>query len=86
MTVDRFSPRPADGGRPPGTLLATLARFVADDAGQDIVEYALLSAAVGLAGVAIFDALADSMGAAYLSWDSTAQSDPLVEMPDPVTP
>ena len=86
MTVDCSTCRPPSEGRTPATLLTWLACLVADDSGQDIVEYALLSAAVGLAGVAVVDLLAGSMSAAYTSWDTAAQSDPLVEMPDPVGP
>lgn len=86
MTVDCPSRRSPSGARTPGTLFTWLACLVADESGQDIVEYALLSAAVGLAGVAVVDLLAGSMSAAYTSWDTAAQSDPLVEMPDPVGP
>ena len=87
VTLTSHGPRRGRGARRSRHLrLDLLAGFIADEGGQDIVEYALLSAAMGLAGVAVVGVLANSMSTAYTSWDTTAQSDPLVEMPDPVSP
>ena len=61
-----------------------LACFVAEDGGQDLVEYALLVAFVGLAGWAILTTLPNLMGATYSSW-----MDPTVGVParwDPPEP
>jgi Flp pilus assembly pilin Flp len=60
-----------------------LARWLADDRGQDLVEYALLAGAVGLAAVAGVTYLTGAMNFAYSTWDSAGQSDALVEVPDP---
>jgi Flp pilus assembly pilin Flp len=45
-----------------------LGRFVVDDAGQDLIEYALLSGFITLGGFVVFSELADKMGTAYESW------------------
>lgn len=43
-------------------------RLALSDEGQDLVEYALLTAAVGLAGVAAFGLMRDNMGTSYRNW------------------
>lgn len=43
-------------------------RAIAEDAGQDMVEYALLAAFIGIAGWAILMSLPAVMGATYASW------------------
>jgi len=45
-----------------------IVRFVVDDTGQDLVEYALLSGAIGIAGILLFPVIAGKMGTAYSSW------------------
>jgi pilus assembly protein Flp/PilA len=54
-----------------GAWRALLERVVVDDCGQDIVEYALLGALIGIAAVAIWQQLATSVGIAYGATDST---------------
>jgi Flp pilus assembly pilin Flp len=49
-------------------------RLLVDDSGQDLVEYALLSGIVGVAGVLLFPVIAGKMGAAYASWQTGAQT------------
>ena len=51
-----------------------IARLVWNDEGQDLVEYALLAAFIGLAGVGLFDVIATSMNASYTSWDTGINS------------
>jgi Flp pilus assembly pilin Flp len=48
-------------------------RFSADTTGQDLIEYALLTAFVGVAGAAAFGLLASTLGLAYGSWDAGSQ-------------
>ncbi|MFB3855366.1 MAG: Flp family type IVb pilin [Vicinamibacterales bacterium] len=59
--------------------------FFRDETGQDLVEYALLSAFIGLAGVGVFELISDGLAATYVSWvgspDSGVQS--LWQPPDP---
>jgi Flp pilus assembly pilin Flp len=49
-----------------------LKRFFADEAGQDLVEYALLSGIIGIAGALVLPAIADAMNNAYQSWQAGA--------------
>jgi Flp pilus assembly pilin Flp len=54
-----------------------VARFVADDGAQDLVEYALLAAFIGIAGWAILMTLRDVMHTTYESWmDPGVEGDP----------
>ena len=45
-----------------------VARFIAEDGGQDLVEYALLAAFIGIAGWAVLMTLPGVIGATYASW------------------
>ena len=59
-------------------------RFIAEDGAQDLVEYALLAAFIGIAGWAVLTTLPTVMGATYGSW-----MDPTVGVPsrwDPPEP
>jgi Flp pilus assembly pilin Flp len=60
---------------------ALLQRLIRDDEGQDIVEYALLTAGIGLAGVAIWPAITMAIGVTYEALDAKTQD--LWEVPDP---
>ena len=44
------------------------AGVLADDSGQDLIEYALLTAIIGIAGLLVLSALPTTMGTAYNSW------------------
>lgn len=55
--------------------------FVIDESGQDIIEYALLGAVLGLAGLAAFGLITTNMAAAYTTWDSGVQN--LWQLPPP---
>jgi len=56
-------------------------RLVCDESGQDQIEYALLTSAVVFAGIAGFDAIRTSLGAAYRVWESAING--LWESPAP---
>ena len=64
---------PGDRGRLVryGTLLR---RLVADDQGQDLIEYALLASIVGISGILVFPAIASKMTAAFTNWSSNADA------------
>ena len=47
--------------------------FVRDEAGQDIVEYALLTAVIGLVGIVTWQAITAGIGTAYQGWDTGTQ-------------
>ncbi|HEX5109971.1 MAG TPA: hypothetical protein VFV95_16075 [Vicinamibacterales bacterium] len=60
-----------------------LARWLADDEGQDLIEYALLAAVVGFAAAAGVSYLGSKMNSTYSTWDSVGQTDALVVTPEP---
>jgi Flp pilus assembly pilin Flp len=66
-----------------GTVVrpAWLIRLAVDDRGQDLVEYALLTAFFGVTALATWSAIEDSLGAAYTSYDGNVQD--LWEPPAP---
>jgi Flp pilus assembly pilin Flp len=62
-------------------MLRRLLRGFGDERGDDLVEYALLTAFVGLVGVAAYAALSGNMNAVYATWDAAVQE--LWEVEDP---
>ena len=53
---------------------AVAARFATDDEGQDLIEYALLAAIIGISGALILSLLSTTMGAAYSRWNTAGQN------------
>lgn len=60
-----------DAGNSMGRLLA---RFFRDDAGQDVIEYALLSALIGTVGILAWQSVGVGIASAYLGWDNGVQT------------
>jgi Flp pilus assembly pilin Flp len=56
-------------------------RLLREEDGQDVVEYALLTASVGLMGIATWPLITASIGATYQRLDTQTQD--LWEVPDP---
>ena len=54
-------------------MRTTLQRFIQDDTGQDIIEYALLSAFIGVAAVAAWVNIPPAIADAYVRWDADVQ-------------
>jgi Flp pilus assembly pilin Flp len=73
---DHLGSSPAHRRTPAG--LRTIA---ACDRGQDLNEYALLTALVGIISVAAWSAIEGSLGAAYTNYDTGTQS--IWASPDP---
>ena len=46
-----------------------LKRFLVQDNGQDLVEYALLTAFIGFASLAALDLIGGALRATYTAWD-----------------
>jgi len=61
-----------------------LARVLADERGQDLIEYALLTGIIAVAGVLVFPPVLTKMAGAYQSWNSNTQA--LWTPPPPTTP
>ena len=54
--------------------MTLIRRLITDDRGQDLVEYILLGALVGLASLILANVMPGVMNAVYVSWDSATQS------------
>ena len=61
----------------------TWRRWLAEESGQDIIEYALLCSFLGFAAAAGVGFLRVAMNSTYSAWDAAGQSDALVIMPEP---
>jgi Flp pilus assembly pilin Flp len=53
---------------------ARVARLIADERGQDLIEYALLTGIIAIAGVLVFPQVRTKMANAYAAWNSNAQT------------
>jgi len=60
-----------------------LVRLLNDEDGQDVVEYALLTASIGIIGIATWPLIAIAIGQTYQEFDTDTQD--LWEVPDPGT-
>ena len=56
-------------------------RLLADERGQDLIEYALVAGLIGVVGVAAWNAIGGGIGTAYTGWDTSVQH--VWEAPDP---
>jgi Flp pilus assembly pilin Flp len=64
-----FDSRPAI--RRVTSLIASLVRR---DSGQDLIEYALLTAIVGVSGILVLSVMSTTMANAYTGWNTGAQN------------
>ena len=55
------------------TLARLIVRLCRDEDGQDVIEYALLSAFIGTVGVLAWQGVRTGIGSAYIGWDSGTQ-------------
>lgn len=62
-------------------LCSLVGRFLVDDTGQDLIEYALLTATIGLASAAAWALIGPSIGTAYTNWNNNLYN--LWKSPDP---
>jgi Flp pilus assembly pilin Flp len=54
-------------------MTSLLFRLISDEGGQDLIEYALLTALVAVAGILGFQAIGVAINASYTSWDTANQ-------------
>ena len=73
--------RPVRSSSTTNTMLRLLTRLFADETGQDLIEYALLTGAIGFAGVVGINFLGAAINATYGSWDTGVNN--LWEVPAP---
>ncbi len=62
-------------------MRSLIARLLAQDDGQDLIEYALLTGAIGFASVAVYDLFGGALRSAYTAWDAGING--LWEPPNP---
>lgn len=65
-------------------LGSLVGRFARDETGQDLIEYALLTATIGLASAGAWAVIGPTMAAAYTFWDTNLYN--LWESPPPAGP
>jgi len=58
-------------------------RWLVEEDGQDLIEYALLASFIGFTMAGGVAWLRTAMKTTYTSWDTTYQDNKLVEVPDP---
>ena len=51
-----------------------LLRFIQDETGQDLIEYALLACFIGVCAVVAWTNIPPKIAAAYANWDSGVQT------------
>lgn len=51
-----------------------LIRLLTSDDGQDLIEYALLSALIGIVGILAWTNISSAIGISYTNWDSGVQN------------
>lgn len=56
------------------SMASLFTRVFADDSGQDLVEYALLTTFVGFSSIAVFDVIRGAIQVVYTSWNTSANS------------
>ena len=49
-------------------------RWIREEDGQDLIEYALLCGAVGFAGTVAFSFISTAMNSTYTSWDNAVRT------------
>lgn len=49
-------------------------RFISDDRGQDLIEYALLSALIGIVGILAWTNVGSAIFTTYSGWDTNVQT------------
>jgi Flp pilus assembly pilin Flp len=67
-----------------GAMDNRLRDWLADERGQDLIEYMLLASFIGIASWVGVQVLGNAMFLTYSSWDSTTQE--VWEVQDPVGP
>lgn len=67
----RDGPAPSSLAR---AMTPLLCRWLREDAGQDLVEYVLLGAAIAFAGLVVMNGFRNVISIVYASWDLSTQA------------
>ena len=62
-------------------MISLIRQLVCGEEGQDVIEYALLTAGIGLAGIATWPLITSAIGVAYGRFDTQTQG--IWETPPP---
>ena len=77
IAMRSFGTRSADGSQ----RLDLLRRFVSEEGGQDLIEYAFLAAALAAAGMLALFSIGPTVGSTYSSWISPTTGSPALWQP-----
>jgi Flp pilus assembly pilin Flp len=66
------------------TMRRLIARFLREECGQDVIEYALLGAFIGIVGIVTWQSIGVGVANHYSGWDTGVQTLSKCT-PDPVT-
>lgn len=69
------------GAFPRAEMTGFFSALLGDDRGQDLLEYAFLTAAIGLAAIVVFDQIRQAIGTTSGTWESDVNN--LWQPPDP---
>ena len=58
--------------------------FIFDECGQDLIEYALLGALIGIVGIVAWTTVGSAIGTTYGGWDTNVQG-LSATTPDPIS-
>jgi Flp pilus assembly pilin Flp len=65
-----------------GYVCRQAARLFTDDRGQDLIEYALLTGIIAVAGMLVIPSILTNMASAYTRWNTNTQA--IAPMPPPM--
>jgi Flp pilus assembly pilin Flp len=54
--------------------MSLLTRLIVEEDGQDLIEYALLTTAVGMAAIVAFNAWSGAINTTYSSWNTSVNN------------
>jgi Flp pilus assembly pilin Flp len=66
-------------------MKALFKRFVREEEGQDLIEYALLAGLLGIVGIVAWANILTAMNTTYTGWDANVQG-LSATTPDPIIP
>lgn len=55
-------------------MVRMLARLAIEEEGQDLIEYALLSAFIGVCAIVAWNSIPTAIASTFLSWDTSVQT------------
>lgn len=55
-------------------MIRLIARLRREESGQDVIEYALLAAFIGIVGIVIWQNIGIGVSTAYTGWDGAVQT------------